>query len=116
MVSSGTGFSPSVFSWINFVHDACHEKFNINPTSEMLIWIPCSVDNQDYDWSLKKVSSAKLFNIKEFSNEEIKMIFQIISKMTELSSLDLSGKHHYVLNNNFIFKDFKIYNDDINVT
>ena len=103
MVSSGTGFSPSVFSWINFHHDTCHEKININHI--MTMWIQCLVDNQSYDWSLLKKASS--VNIKEFSNVDVQKIFQMISNMPELSSLDIPGKHHSVLNN-FIINDFKI--------
>ena len=55
---------------------------------------------------LKQVRSANLPKIeellKEFPNVEMKMIFEMVIKMTALTSLDLSGKHHYVFNN-FIF-------------
>ena len=100
MVSSGTGFSPSVFDWINFVHDACYEneELNINYGPKLQIWIPSAINNKDYDWSvLNNVSSVKLPNVTEFSNVEVKIILEIIAKMPELVSLNLSGKYYYFI-------------------
>ena len=89
-MSSATGFSPSVFGWITFFHNYGHESIDQNDLLQT--WVPHAVNDENCDWSLLKTISS--VNIPNISNVIMKLIFKILIKMTVLTSLNLSGKHH----------------------
>ena len=78
-------------------------------------WIVHAINNKYHDLPpLQEINSVNLDNLqlirKDFprGRVEIMMVLKMISKMTKLTCLNVSGKQHLILND-VIGEDIKIY-------